>query len=195
MSAPLPRRTDRLPHLVVMGVSGTGKTSVAGLLAERLGLTFVEGDALHPRANVAKMSAGQPLTDDDRAPWLAALAAEVRRHEALGAGTVLTCSALRRRYRDALRAGDAPGSRLFVHLEAPAALLREWMERREHFMPASLLDSQLATLEPLGADEPGMRVDVSAPLAVVVDRVVEALQQGSSEDGPRTGDPVVGPGR
>lgn len=195
MSATSPGRTGTLPHLVVMGVSGTGKTSVASLLAERLGLVFIEGDALHPRANVAKMSAGQPLTDDDRAPWLAALAAEVRRHEAGGAATVLTCSALRRRYRDALRAGDAPGTRVFVHLEAPAALLRERMEQREHFMPASLLDSQLATLEPLGADEAGLRVDVSAPLAVVVDRVVEALVAGRPGAGPPAGEPLVGPGR
>ncbi len=164
-----------LPGLVVMGVSGTGKTSVAERLAERLGLVFVEGDALHPAANVAKMSAGQPLTDADRAPWLAALAAEVRRHEARGAGTVLTCSALKRRYRDVLRAGEDAGDRVFVHLDAPAGLLRERMERREHFMPASLLDSQLATLEPLGADEEGVLVDVSAPLDEVVDTVLDAV--------------------
>ena len=167
-----------LPSLVVMGVSGTGKTSVASLLAQRLGMVFVEGDALHPPANVASMSAGRPLTDADRAPWLAALAAEVGRHEAAGAPTVLTCSALRRRYRDVLRGTDTPGRRLFVHLEADPVLLRERMEQREHFMPASLLDSQLATLEPLEADEAGWGVDVAAPLEVVVDRVVRRLLAG-----------------
>ena len=155
-------------HLVVMGVSGTGKTTVGQALAERLDMTFIEGDSLHPPANIAKMSAGTPLDDDDRRPWLEALGALLALHHADGVSTVLTCSALKRSYRDLLRARVPAGSVSFVHLGAPFDVLRARMESREHFMPASLLQSQLDTLEPLGDDEDGGVFDVTAPLADVV---------------------------
>ena len=159
-----------------MGVSGTGKTTVAAELADRFGWTFVEGDSLHPPANIAKMSAGVPLDDDDRRPWLEALASLQAFHHADGISTVLTCSALKRAYRDVLRSGVPVGSVLFVHLDAPFEVLRERMEARDHFMPSSLLQSQFDTLEPLAADELGAVVDVSLPLADVVSAAVSALR-------------------
>jgi gluconokinase len=162
-------------HLVVMGVSGTGKTTVAAELADRLGWTFIEGDGLHPPANIEKMSAGIPLDDDDRGPWLEALASLQAFHHADGVSTVLTCSALKRRYRDVLRSRLPDGSVFFVHLAAPFEVLRERMESREHFMPASLLESQFDALEPLGADEPGTVVDVSQPLDDVVRAAAAAV--------------------
>jgi gluconokinase len=163
-------------HLVVMGVSGTGKTSVAEALAARLGLTFIEGDSLHPPANIAKMSAGTPLDDDDRRPWLEILGSLLASHHADGVSTVLTCSALKRGYRDILRARVPVGSVLFVHLAAPFDVLRVRMESREHFMPASLLQSQLDTLEPLGPDEQGAVFDVTSPLDQVVADVERTLR-------------------
>lgn len=158
-----------------MGVSGTGKTTVAAELARRFGWTFVEGDSLHPPANIEKMSAGIPLDDADRRPWLQALASLQSFHHADGISTVLTCSALKRAYRDVLRGGVPDGSVHFVHLAAPVEVLRERMEVRDHFMPPSLLQSQLDTLEPLGADEQGTVVDVSLPLTDVVSAAVAAL--------------------
>ncbi|MGC3995057.1 MAG: gluconokinase [Propionicimonas sp.] len=161
-------------HLVVMGVAGTGKSTVAVALAERLGWVFAEGDAFHPESNVAKMAAGIPLTDDDRWPWLDAIVDWTAQQEALGRDTVLTCSALRRCYRDRLR--TAPGSTVFVHLDGDPVLLAQRIGARTgHFMPASLLPSQLATLERLGPDEAGVVVDVDADVRTVVDRAVEAL--------------------
>jgi gluconokinase len=164
--------------VVVMGVSGTGKTTVAVELADRLGWTFVEGDSLHPPANVAKMSAGIPLDDDDRRPWLEALARLQASHHADGVATVLTCSALKRAYRDVLRSGLPTGSLFFVHLSAPFDVLRDRMEAREHFMPASLLQSQFDALEPLGADEQGVVVDVSQPVDAVVLAALTAVEGG-----------------
>lgn len=161
-----------------MGVSGTGKSAVARRLAERLGYAFVEGDDHHPAANVARMASGVPLTDDDRRPWLEDLAAVLADRAGHGRPTVLTCSALRRSYRDLLRGSLPPGTVLFLQLDAPAAVLADRMRRREHFMPASLLASQVATLEPLQPDETGAVVHVDAPLAAVVDdaeRRVRAL--------------------
>ena len=143
---------------VVMGVSGSGKTTVARALADRQGWRFAEGDDFHPPANVAKMAAGHPLDDSDRTPWLAALADWIGARERAGESSVLTCSALKRAYRDRLRAGHP--SVLFLHVDVPVEVLRERLaQRRGHYMPASLLDSQLATLEPLAADEPGARID------------------------------------
>jgi gluconokinase len=162
-------------HVVVMGVSGTGKTTVGAELARRLGATFIEGDSLHPEANIAKMSAGQPLDDDDRRPWLQTLNVLLTSHHADGIPAVLTCSALRRSYRDILRAGLPGCSVYFVHLAAPEAVLRKRMESREHFMPASLLQSQLDTLEPLEDDEAGRVFDVTDPVDAVCRAVVEAL--------------------
>lgn len=166
---------SRPRHLVVMGVSGTGKSSVGSRVAERLSMRYVEGDSFHPRANVEKMSQGIPLDDDDRKPWLEALAQLTAEADAQGRDTVVTCSALKRVYRDLLRLGVPPGRTYFVHLHAEKEVLQQRMETREHFMPASLLQSQLDTLQPLGADEDGITVDVAAPLAQVVDDVVAAV--------------------
>lgn len=155
------------PHVVVMGVSGTGKSTVAQELAIRLGLRLTEGDDHHPPANVAKMSAGVPLTDEDRAPWLEALARWTARQHADGVATVLTCSALRRQYRDVLRSA-VPEQTVFVHLVGSRRVLIDRMEQRDHFMPPSLVDSQLETLEPLEPDEAGGVVDTELPLERVV---------------------------
>jgi carbohydrate kinase (thermoresistant glucokinase family) len=161
-------------HVVVLGVAGTGKSTVARALAERLGWPFGEGDDLHPAANVAKMAAGIPLEDADRWPWLDAIAAWTAERAAAGNSTIVTCSALRRTYRDRLRAA-APGT-VFVHLVGSPALLAERMTARKgHFMPTSLLGSQLETLEPLEADEPGFTVDVELPAAAIVDEVLDRL--------------------
>ncbi|MBD9698156.1 gluconokinase [Flavimobilis sp. GY10621] len=146
------------PRIVVMGVSGCGKSTVATLLAARLGVPYVDADDLHPAANVARMSAGIQLTDDDRAPWLDTVAAAIA---AAPDGVVVACSALRRSYRDRLRAG-APGT-VVVHLDGTPELLAARIgARTDHFMPASLLGTQLATLESLADDEPGTVLDVTA---------------------------------
>lgn len=145
--------------VVVMGVAGSGKTSLAGVLTQRLGADYVEADDHHPAANVAKMAAGIPLTDEDRAPWLAALADEIRRRHAAGRSVVLTCSALRRAYRDRLR--DADPDLVFVHLDGDPELILARMRARDHFMPPSLLDSQISTLEELSADERHFVVDIA----------------------------------
>jgi gluconokinase len=145
---------------VVMGVSGTGKSTIARLLAEDLGWASAEGDDFHSAANIAKMHAGHPLTDEDRLPWLKAIADWIGVREAAGDGGVVTCSALKRSYRDLLRAGH-PDVR-FICLIGSHDLLEQRLEHRAgHFMPASLLDSQLDTLEPLQPDEPGGNIDVS----------------------------------
>jgi gluconokinase len=146
------------PVFVVMGVSGTGKSTVAALLAERLGWPLQEGDALHPQANIDKMAAGQPLTDADRRPWLDRVAAWIDQRAAAGEPGVVACSALRRAYRDVLRRDFVR----FVHLTGERELIaRRLLERQGHFMPASLLDSQLATLQPPGEDERAIAVDIA----------------------------------
>src|SRR5450830_669152 len=152
-----------------MGVSGSGKSTVGAALADRLGIPFQDADALHPAANVAKMAAGHPLTEADRMPWLALVGAALA---AAPGGLVMACSALKRSYREAILAA-APGIR-FVLLEGSRALLDSRVEHRPgHFMPASLLDSQLATLEPLGADEPAVTVSLDAN--PTVDQIVNLL--------------------
>jgi gluconokinase len=160
--------------LVVMGVSGSGKTTVAVAVARRLGWVFAEGDDFHPASNVAKMSAGTPLTDADREPWLRALAAWIGAREEAGDSAVLTCSALKRAYRDVLRDGH-PSVR-FVHVTVSADTLRVRLERRQgHYMPASLLDSQLAALESLRGDEPGWTLPGDGEPDDLVDAVVARL--------------------
>lgn len=154
-----------MQRIVVMGPSGSGKSLVGAALAARLGVRFVDGDDLHPRANVAKMASGVPLTDDDRAPWLDAVALVLRRD----APIVVACSALRRSYRDRIRAVCADV--WFAELVVETTRLHDRMSRRDHFMPPALLDSQLATLEPLAVDEIGARVANDAALESVVDRI------------------------
>jgi carbohydrate kinase (thermoresistant glucokinase family) len=166
-------------HVVVMGVSGTGKSTVGRCLADALGATFLEGDAHHPPQNRGKMAAGEPLSDADRQPWLDALADLLARAEATGTPTVLSCSALRRSYRDVLRAAVRPGTMFFVHLHGASELLRARLTaRRGHFMPASLLQSQLATLEPLHPDEPGVVVEGAHTLDEVLRRSLDAIRTG-----------------
>jgi gluconokinase len=169
-AAPLPKTVT----VVVMGVSGSGKTTVAKELARRLGREYVEGDDFHPAGNVEKMRAGIPLTDEDRGPWLQSLADWIGENERTGRPVVLTCSALKRSYRDLLRAGH-PSVR-FVHVSADAQLLRERVaQRTNHYMPASLLDSQLAALEPLQPDEPGVTVSAAGSPDAVVDEALAEL--------------------
>jgi gluconokinase len=160
--------------VVVMGVSGSGKSTVARALALRLGWRFLEGDDLHPSGNVAAMTAGTPLTDANREPWLDAIGQWVDAQASSGASGVLTCSALRRSYRDRLRTGRP--TLTFCHLDVdPAELARRTAHRTGHFMPGSLLPSQLTTLEPLAPDEPGITVSSDAPPQTVVAEVVRRL--------------------
>jgi gluconokinase len=145
---------------VIMGVSGCGKSTVGARLAEALTLPFLEGDVLHPDSNVARMAAGVALSDEDREGWLQALAERLRQAQLAGQGLVLSCSALKRAYRDILR-GGAPGLR-FIYLHGDQALLAARMAARTgHYMPLSLLDSQLATLEPPGLDENAIGFEVA----------------------------------
>ena len=156
-------------RIVVMGVSGCGKSSVGQALADALGARFIDGDDLHPEANKAKMAAGIPLNDEDRWPWLAEVSAALAE-----SNTVVACSALKRSYRDRI-VGGAPGTR-FVHLHGTRELLAERMGARpNHFMPVSLLDSQLNTLELLGADEPGKEYDIALPIDELVAAAVADL--------------------
>ncbi len=161
-----------LPVVVVMGVSGSGKSTVGGLLAERLGVPYAEADDFHPPANIAKMSAGHPLDDEDRAPWLDAIAAWITGRG--DRGGVVSCSALRRRYRDRLRK-DSPGL-FFLHLDGSEELIAARLAARTgHFMPAGLLRSQLEALEPLEADEAGAVVAIGGDPGQISERALAAL--------------------
>ena len=156
---------------VVMGITGSGKSTVGATLARTLGLDFVEGDDYHPPENVRRMAAGIPLTDDDRAGWLQALATRIRDAKDANTGLVLTCSALKRSYRDVLR--TAAADLQFVFLKGSRELVAERVaERRGHFMPASLLDSQLATLEEPDPDEHVITCDISQSVQQIVDTVI-----------------------
>lgn len=176
-------RTPRV--VVVMGVSGSGKTTVAALLAAALGWRFIEGDDLHPPANIAKMRRGEPLTDTDRAPWLARIAAEIDALRAAGRGGVVACSALRRAYRDVLigpRAGMA-----LVYLAGGHDLIAARLHGRHgHFMPESLLDSQFAALEPPATDEHAIVVPIdTAPRAAAAAILVALVaREAETHDGP-----------
>ncbi len=159
--------------LVIMGVSGAGKSTVGTLIAQRLGLSFRDADEFHPPANIAKMSAGLPLTDDDRWPWLDAIGAHLAAHRASGA--VVTCSALKRAYRDRLR-GAAPGLR-FIHLHGAQALIAERQAARQgHFMPPSLVASQFATLEAPDAEADVVMLDVAAAPETLAEAALAALE-------------------
>jgi gluconokinase len=156
------------PLVVVMGISGVGKSVVGHELADRFGVDYADGDDFHSPANIAKMSAGVPLTDEDRWPWLADIGAWLHEHDA--AGGVISCSALKRAYRDILVA-DAPRTH-FLHLTGDHALIKSRMEHRNHFMPVSLLESQERTLEPLQDDENGWAFDITPSPAEIVDEFV-----------------------
>jgi len=160
-------------HLVFMGVSGSGKSTAALAVNTSLGWELAEGDDFHPQANIDKMSAGHPLVDEDRIPWLEALAAWTRDHDAAGRPTMISCSALRRSYRDILRTGGE--HTFFVHLTGDKGVLLDRMTAREHFMPPALLESQLDTLEPLADDEPGMTVDSTVPPDQIAQQVLARL--------------------
>ncbi|MCD2442788.1 gluconokinase [Agromyces sp. SYSU K20354] len=162
------------PVVVVMGVSGAGKSTIGALLARDLGVPFTDADDLHPLANIEKMASGVPLDDDDRRPWLETVGATLAEAGRTGAGLVVACSALRRVYRDIILA-KAPETR-FVHLHGTRDVLAARTEGRTgHFMPTSLLDSQLATLEALDSDEPGIVVDIDRPVAEILDDAVSRL--------------------
>lgn len=161
-------------HLVIMGVSGSGKTTISTLLSEHLGWIAAEADEFHPEANIAKMSSGTPLTDDDRWPWLDSIKNWMDTQAENGRSTIVTCSALKRVYRDVL--GTAAGQVHFVHLNGSADVLRERMKTRSgHFMPPSLLPSQINTLEPLADDEPGIVVDILHSPAELADEILNRL--------------------
>jgi carbohydrate kinase (thermoresistant glucokinase family) len=160
--------------LVVMGVSGSGKTTVAKDLAARLGWPFLEGDDLHPPANVAKMHAGTPLTDEDRMPWLQAIAAWIDARTHANEPGVVTCSALKHSYRDIL-IGTRPHVRL-VYLQGDKAVIAKRLSARKgHFMPPALLDSQLATLEEPTPDEHALTVPIDGPSEQAVEKIIHAL--------------------
>lgn len=161
----------RSTTIVVMGAAGSGKSTVMRALVDRLGWACAEGDEFHPAANVEKMAAGWALTDEDRRPWLQALAAWIAERETAGTNAIVTCSALRRAYRDLLR--DGGSSVWFAHLVVPREVLVDRMGRRPgHFMPPSLLDSQLDTLEPLGPGEPGAIIDAGGSVEAAVAQIV-----------------------
>jgi len=161
-------------RVCVMGVSGAGKTVVGTQLADALAVPFLEGDALHPPENVRRMAQGIPLTDDDRRGWLRAIAERIAEARRNGSGLVVACSALKRTYRDVLRGADR--ELRFVHLTGDAGVIRRRMGQRVgHYMPASLLDSQLATLEVPGVDEHVWTFDVADPPSAIVAHIVERL--------------------
>jgi gluconokinase len=176
-------RPTRTLTVVVMGVSGTGKATIGSALARQEGWEFAEGDQFHPPANVAKMAQGTPLDDDDRWPWLQAIADWIGEQEAAGTNSVVACSALKRSYRDLLC--DGHPSVWFAHLTAPDAELERRMRNRAgHYMPASLLPSQLATLQPLEPDEPGRVIEDTGAIDDVVAQVTAAMPKaGTSATG------------
>lgn len=164
-----------LPLVVVMGVSGSGKSTIAKGLAERLDVPFVEGDDLHPDANVAKMASGQPLTDADRWPWLRAVGQAMEAERVRGQGVVVSCSALKRAYRDSIRAEVRGGVRFILLNGAHEVIAARMAGRKGHFMPPALLDSQFATLELPGADEDAVTLDVAQSVAALIDQACAAV--------------------
>jgi gluconokinase len=166
------RVRNQQPVLVIMGISGSGKSTVAGILAGLLGWDLAEGDDLHPAVNIAKASAGIPLTDEDRWPWLDLVAAWIRDHTESGRPGIITCSALRRSYRDKLAGNNV----VFVHLAGSTHLIaRRLSARIDHFMPATLLDSQVATLEPPDPDETVLSITAGRPPAEEAAEIIRRL--------------------
>jgi gluconokinase len=176
--------TGKIPcALIVMGVSGSGKTTIADSLAERLGWTFEDGDRFHPASNVAKMSAGQPLTDEDRWPWLQAIADEIDRVCKAGEHAVIACSALKHAYRDILVHGRSDVR--IIYLKGTQELIAGRLAlRKDHFMPSGLLTSQFKTLQPPGTDENPVTVSIDAPVETIVDDIVMQLKLASTDSAP-----------
>ena len=163
-----------LAAVIVMGVAGAGKTTIAEALARRLKFTYRDGDDFHPLSNIEKMRAGLPLPDQDRAPWLAAIAGAIDRAAEMKAPVVIACSALKRRYRDALVHGR--NDVRFIYLKGSKKLIADRMAaRQDHFMPPSLLDSQFATLEEPAADEPIITMSIDRPVERIVNDILDQL--------------------
>lgn len=164
----------RYPSMVIMGVQGSGKTTIGQALADRLNIQFIDGDDLHPAANKQKMAGGSPLTDEDRVPWLKAIGDAIATGRAEGRITIVACSALKRWYRELLRASDP--QLVFVHLVGDKGLLADRIAHRDHeYMPSTLLDSQIETLEPLAEWEHGIAISVDQTPAAIVDEVTRIL--------------------
>ena len=164
--------------LIVMGVSGSGKTTVGEKLAARLGWRYEDADSFHPASNVAKMSAGHPLTDEDRWPWLKAIAAEIDRVCTAGGRVVIGCSALKRAYREILVHGRTDVR--LIYLDGTEALIAERLgQRKGHFMPAGLLASQFGALEPPGADEHPVTVSIDGSAETIVENILHQLKLGA----------------
>ena len=173
-------------HLVVMGVAGSGKSTIAAALSKHLGWACAEADEFHPQANIDKMSQGTPLQDEDRWPWLQEIQNWMTAQARAGHSTVLTCSALKQSYRKLL--AEAEGRVVFIHLHGEAALLSERMQGREgHFMPPTLLPSQLATLEPLTVEEldaGSLRLDITRTPEDLITAILAALQLPAGQTPP-----------
>ncbi len=168
-----------MARAVIMGVAGSGKSTVGVALAARTGAVYIDGDDLHPAANIRKMSAGTPLTDEDRAPWLDRVAETLR---AARGPVLIGCSALKRRYRDRIR-DRVGGPVIFVHLSGSREVIEARMSAREgHFMPASMIHSQFAALEQLGGDEAGFAVDIDQTLEAVADQAAGKLKERAEWD-------------
>lgn len=167
-----------IPAIIVMGVSGSGKTTVGEGIAEKLGIPFIDGDSLHPAANVEKMRAGIPLTDEDRMPWLHRIGEELEKGRREGHATVIACSALKRSYRDLLKKYDC--GPVFVYLHGSREVIAERMSHRKgHYMPTSLLDSQLATLEEPTADERVIPENLETPPRLIIDDAIDRIRKGA----------------
>jgi len=178
MDQALPQEKKTPVIAVVMGVSGSGKTVIGSRLADTLGVRFAEGDQFHPPENIARMSAGMPLRDEDRWGWLDAIAGEIAKADESGEGLVIACSALKRIYRDRLR--KASKRLRFVYLDIPRdAAARRVASRKHHFMPASLIDSQFAALEPPSADEDAVVLDTGGKPAAMVAKAASALRESA----------------
>ncbi len=173
--------------LIVMGVSGAGKSTIAEALARRLGWRYEDGDTFHPASNVAKMKAGHPLTDADRWPWLQAIADDIDRAIAIGQRVVIACSALKRAYRDVLRHGRH--DMRFVFLDGTQQVVASRLDgRKGHFMPPDLLTSQFKALEPPGDDERPIIISIEATVDAIVDTIIQQMNPGAADHGAAMGD-------
>ena len=168
------KAAQKNPVLVVMGVSGSGKSTVGGMIAGAMGWDLQEGDDLHPQANIEKMATGHPLNDDDRWPWLAKIALWITQHTDAGQPGIVTCSALKRSYRDILRGENV----VFIHLAGSRDQIGQRLTARlDHYMPPSLLDSQISTLEPIDPDEQAIIIDVGGSPVEIVEEILRRLEE------------------